>query len=259
MQFLEYRMYNVNVALTGGTGVSFTDSTLTADSDADFLIKRTSHVATSNLINLKLQDLYTGRFLFKSQEDLRLVSGTALSSITPNGFVPYNWPKPYLIHKLKQFKVSASDFSGSSNTLYLTFHGNAVSEYNKYNGYNPNEKRFTMPFAYESPSMVATASIGARVVGIIQVDEDADFVCTKLCGISTGAGTVSIVTQQDGSPMHWQNIPTHTSNLLGNSQFPNILPSPRFIRKRSTIWIEFANLTASSNTLVLSLQGYKRF
>lgn len=262
LQFREHFTYNVDfVSLIGGTGTSFTDASpnLTISSDADFLIKRTMHFATSNVANLKLQDLRTGRFLFKTQEDLRTISGTALSSITANGFVPYNWPKPYMVLRNKQLKVSAADASGVANTIRIAFHGEHIWDFNPYPNYDPtNTKRSRMSMTYESSALSPAAAINAKTNGNVRIDDDADFVCTKITGIVTGDGQVSIATQ-GMSNMHWQNSPTDVNNLIGNSQFPHTFSQPRFIPKNSTIYIEFTNLTALANTLTLQFHGYKLF
>ncbi len=262
-KFHEHFTYNVDlVSLAGGTGTTFTDASpnLTVSSDADFLFKRTIHNATSNLANLRLQDLATGRNLFKTQEDLRTISGTALSSITANGFVPYNWPKPYMVQRNRQMKVSVADNSGSTNTVRIAFHGEHIWDFNPYPGYDPTDnKRLRMPMTYETTAaLVPASSLNAKINGIVRVDDDADFVCTKITGVVTADGQVNLVTQ-GMSNMHWQNTPTDVNNLIGNSQFPHTFTAPRFIPRNGTIYIEFINLNAGANSLTLQFHGYKLF
>lgn len=257
--FREHFTYNVEfLSLAGGAGTAFTDNTLAISSDADFEIKRTIHYATSNIANLKIQDLKTGRFLFKTQEDLRAISGTALSSITPQGFVPYNWPTPYKIDRNKQIRFSVADNSGSTNTIRMALHGEHLWDQNPYSGYDPTEKRAVMPMVYESPVLTTAAPLNSKINGVLKIDDDADFICTKITGQVTGDGLVSMVTQSSMS-MHWQNIPTDINNFIGNSQFPHILSSPRFIPRNSTVYMEFTNLTVSANSLTIQLHGFKRF
>ncbi len=259
MEFREHFIYNVEfLSIAGGSGTVFSDNTLTISDKSDFSFERTIHTATSDLANLKIQDLKTGRFLFKSQEDLRDVSGKALSGITTTGWVPYYWPNHLRADRLKQIKFSLADNSGSTNTVRIAFHGSRILPQNPYAeyGYDPSEKRETLIQTYQSAAITTAAPLNSKAPGIIQTDSDADFICTKLTGIATGEGLVSIQTAGDN---YWQNIPTDTNNLLGNSQFPMRLVTPRFIPKKSTIYIEFTNLTASPNTLTLTFHGYKRF
>lgn len=257
--FSEYYIYNQNFTLTGGTGVLYTMSSLLINDNADFVLKRTSHIATSNVVNLKLKDLSTGRFLFKTQEDLRTISGTSLNSITANGFLPYNWPIPYQINKSKQVETHISDASGIGNTVRLAFHGDAVYENNPYKEYNPTDKQSIMPYVYETNTIVPASALNATAEYNLQINNDADFVCTKITGLCTDVGLVEIKTYSTGIASYWQNIPTHTNNLFGNSQFPNMLTSPRYIKRNTSISVVFTSLIAGANSLTLQFHGYKKF
>lgn len=252
-------IYNLEVTLPqSATGTSFTDAFLMIDSDSDFTIKKTIHVATDDRINLKLFDEQTGRFLFKGAEDLRAISGKTLSgSIGGNGFVPFIWPLPYKISRKTQLKMSGAEFANTvgDNTLRMSFHGDKMIDGEA--PYDIVSKKASVPIIYESPSIVTAAPLNSEQAGVLQIDNDSDFLCYKITGRSTGAGTISI--QDMTSNKYWQNIPTHVSNLFGDGQFPNILTSPRFIAKNSRLYITFKNLTASANTLNLYLHGEKRF
>ncbi len=264
MEFQEYFIYNIApAALAGGTGVVFSDTNLLM-ANHDFIFKRTIHVATSDVINVKIYNPDTGRYLFKGSDDLRHISGTSLNGITAYGFVPYNWPVPYRVKANTYMKFSFADNSGNPNTLYLAYHGDQVLPVAPLDMYDEpvdyslerQGKRKTMPIVYECPAITTGAAVGAQAQQIIQIDNDADFVCTKITGIATGTGFVTILDEQ--RRLAWQNQKTHIQTLLGNGQFPNVLTTPRFVKKNTPILVTFENLVGGANTLNIYLHGYKR-
>jgi len=263
--FREAFIYNINRVLALGTGVVFTEIPLKMLS-FDFEFKRTIHQATSNLIYCKILDNSTGKFLFKSFDDLRSISGTSLSSMTAQGFLPFNWPIPYTGKANKDISIYLSDFSGAENTIDLAYHGDAIRNETLLDmhgvpladGYWSRDfkEKKCVPIVYESTSMVASAGVGNIKQGYVNVSDDADFVCTKITGIVTNPGYVIIEDPSRGN--FWQNQKTHTGNLFGNGQFSNVLTSPRFIKKNTRLLITFENNHANQNTLQLYLHGYKR-
>ena len=68
--FREFYIYNINQVLSGGTGVTFTEIPLNMN-NFPFEFKRTIHRATDNRIYIKFFDNETGRYLYKTYEDLR--------------------------------------------------------------------------------------------------------------------------------------------------------------------------------------------
>lgn len=264
MEFLEYFVYNINPSLTAGSGTVFEDTNFLINV-YDYIFKRTIHVATSSLINVRLFNPQTGRYLFKGSDDLRHISGTSLNGITAYGFAPFNWPIPYRVKGNTYMKASLADASGAPNTLYLAYHGDNVIpvapldmhgepvDYNK----EKNGKIKIMPIVYESPTITTGAAVGAVASDSIRIDDDSDFVCTRITGISTGTGFIKVEDLK--RQVHWQNQKTHIQTLLGNGQFPNNLTSPRFVQKNSSLLITWENLVGGANSLQLFLSGYKRF
>ena len=262
MEFLEYFIYNIAPALSAGNGTVFQDSPLLI-SKYDFNFKRTIHVATSDLIYQKLFDSYRSKYLSKGSDDLRHVSGKSLSGITSYGFVPYNWHLPYRMKGNANVLIQLSDFSGNPNQLYLAYHGDQVLPVAPMDSHGEpvdysKEKQGKIkvePMIYESPAITTGAAVGAEAQDTIQID-DTDFVCTAITGITTDTGFVRIYDAN--RQLDWQNQKTHVQTLFGNGQFPNRLPSPRFVVRKSPINILFENLAGGANTLRLYLHGYKR-
>jgi hypothetical protein len=260
--FSEYFVYNIpTTTLSAGTGVTFTDVPLNI-SNNDFLFKRTIHFATANTIYKKILDNNTGRYLFKGAQDLRSVSGTALSGITTYGFTPYNWPNPYKANRNAVINIALSDFANNGNNIIdMAYHGDSLSQTHPIDVVGKpvdySEKRRTVPIIYALTTITPASTIGAQVQGVIITDVDADFVCTKITGVVTAASYISIY--DSGRDSYWQNIKTHSANLIGNGQFPNVLTSPRFVKAQSTLIITFENNVNSANALQLYLHGYKRF
>lgn len=264
--FREAFIYNINRTLALGNGTVFTEIPLKMLS-FDFDFKRTIHQATSNLIYCKILDNSTGKFLFKSFDDLRSISGTSLAGgITDNGFLPFNWPIPYTGKANKDISIYLADFSGVQNVIDLTYHGDAIRNEtvsdmhgvplaDRYWVSDLKEKK-CVPIVYESTSMVASAGVGEITQGYVNIDDDADFVCTKITGIVTNPGYVIIEDPNRGN--FWQNQKTHTGNLFGNGQFSNVLTSPRFVKKNTRLLVTFENNDAGQNTLQLYFHGYKR-
>jgi hypothetical protein len=262
MEFLEYFIYNIAPALAAGTGAVFADTDLLINK-YDFIFKRTIHVATSDLILMRLFNPDTSKYLSKGTDDLRHISGTSLNGITAYGFTPYNWHLPYRVKGNTRITASLSDNSGAPNQLYLAYHGDNVLQvapldmrgepvdYTK----DRSGKIKVEPVIYESPAITTGAAVGAEAQDTIHID-DTDFVCTKITGVSTGTGFVKILDERRN--LAWQNQKTHVQNLFGNGQFPNMLTSPRFIGAKTPLNITFENLVGGANTLRIYLHGYKR-
>ena len=263
MEFLEYFIYNISPALAAGTGAVFADTDLLINKH-DYIIKRTIHRATSDLILAKLFNPDTSKYLFKGTDDLRHISGTSLSGITAYGFVPYNWHLPYRVKGNTRLTMSLSDNSGAPNQLYLAFHGDNVLQVAPLDMHDEpvdytkdrSGKIKVEPIIYESPAITTGAAVGAEAQDTIQID-DTDFVCTKITGVSTGTGFVTILDEQRS--LAWQNQKTHVQNLFGNGQFSNMLTTPRFLKKKTPLNIVFENLAGGANTLRLYCHGYKRY
>lgn len=229
-----------------------TDYEIRTDSDADFEFIKTIHVATSDNFDLEYKDDTSGRFLNKGVMDARAVSSTVLSGISANGFIPFIWPRPYIISAASTFTVTATDNSGSNNTIRLSFHGSKL-----YPGNPPwiqNHYRAMLPYVYTTRATIAANGTDSLVIA---TDIDSDFMVYKLTGVRGGAALLTI--KDGGRDREWMNRSVHIDNLIGNGQFPNILPSGRFIYRGSPIAITIQDLSGSSNAIELHFIGLKMF
>jgi hypothetical protein len=252
MPYKEYYIYSIdNQELAGGNGTVFTDTDLRLDTDADFECIKRIHVATDDQILVAFKDDSFGRNLQNQPLDLRTISGTSIASITPNGFLPFVLPRPYLFRAATTITAALSDFSTSANAIRLSLHGAKIR-----NGQAPWAESWRATPAFDYTGSVTLAANGTASMNI-SINIDAHFVVRKITAIRAGA---ALITIKDGATdRQWMDRPIHIDNLAGNSQFPNILPAPRFIYKGSVINITLQDLSASSNFIRLNFHGEKLF
>lgn len=260
-EWAEYFVYSAEfLPLTGGTGVTFTDTEMRIDSDSDFEFVKTMYQPTTARFRVKYRDDTSGRYLQKGSQDIRTIGGTSLYTIapgnpTPPGFLPFIWPKPYRISSATTLTVQASDFSGLSVNTRLSFHGNKIRS-----GQAPwdREYRAIVPYVY-SISSSGTVSVAASqtLSTSIATDNDAPFLIQKIVGARTGP---ALVTMKDGArDRQWMNIAVHFDNLVGSGHYPNVLPSPRYIARGSVISITIQDLSAAANTVEINFVGVKLY
>jgi hypothetical protein len=206
-----------------------------------------------------LQDDAYGRQFQNTGMDLRAISGTILFAsgvvdigIHPNNFIPYIIPRPYLIRAGSTYTVAFSDFSGSSNSVRLTFHGAKLRV-----GQAPwaQQWKAKVPYTYSTGSFVVGANQSASININIQIDSH--FLVEKLMAVRSGPALVTL--KESGIGRQWMNTPVHIDNLFGNSQFPNILPAPRIVARGSSLNITIQDISGSSNTIELLFDGLKLF
>lgn len=266
MAFEEYYVYNTTFTnLAGASGTVFTENEIRIDTDADFKFIKTVHQPVTARARIRYRDDTNGRFLMKGSQDLRTISGHALYNVAPGnplppGFVPFIWPRPYIIPAATTFTVGASDFSGLTGTLRMAFHGTKLRQGTAPwdPGLDGKKYRAMVPYVYPL-STTGTVDIPASgsTTAAIATDNDAHFVVYKLVGARDGACTVTI---KDGArDRQWMNEAVHFDNLVGNGGFPNILPAPRFIPRGVVISIGLVDLSGSANTVELNLVGIKLY
>lgn len=252
--YKEYFVYDATKALTAGSGTVFEAINIKMDPDANFEIYRMSYIATDNRIKLKMSNIE--RNLFKNPVDIKTIAGSnnALTSGYSVMFMPFTWPRPFLIPAGSTLTIEAADFSGSANTMRLALHGAKIRS-----GYAPWEKQFRgyIPVAYGFDAGAQTVSASSTAVGRIEIEIDAHFVVEKITGIRTGAATIQITEGE--RQRDWSNTAIHIDNLIGNGSFPNILPAKRFIRKSSVIIVNMTDLSAASNSIEVNLIGQKLY
>lgn len=251
------------LVLPSGTGVVFSDVTVKMDSDADFEIIKRHHVAIDDRIRVRYQDDSFGRQFQNASMDLRAISGTVLESQVAmidigesiNNFMPYILPRPYLIAAGTTYTASYADFSGAANTLRETFHGAKIRQ-----GKAPWDQQWRAkpPYDYTTGSQVVTAGNTASLS--ISIGIDAHFLVQKIVGTRISGAPALISIRTGGNDRTWMDKPVHWDNIVGNGQFPNILPAPRLCERGSTIAITVQNLSlVNSGTYELILSGLKLF
>lgn len=266
--YKEYFIYSANfLPLAAGTGAAFTPVSVRIDEDAYFEFTKTTHIATSNRFRLKYRDDTDGRFLMQGAPDARTISGTILNGAWPvgisdNGFLPFIWPRPYIISPSTSFGVEASDFSGVANTIRISFHGSKIKA-----GKAPWDKEYRakVPFVYTFPettvsgftaNRIQLAANGTTTISIV-TDQDSAFRILKIVGVRTGA---ALITIKDGvRDRQWMDVPVHIDNLVGNSQFPNNLPSPRYVEPLGVISFTIQDLSGATNDIEINLIGEKLY
>jgi hypothetical protein len=257
----EYYAYDIAFTdLAAGAGATFTPGEIRIDTDADFEFVKTMYQPAAGRYRVRYRDDTNGRYLMKGSADLRAIGGTALYSMapvgpTPPGFVPFIWPKPYIINAATTFTVEIADYSGIISSPRLTFHGSKIRT-----GECPWMKKYRAEVPYTYPIATnAGVSVGASstTTAAIATDNDAHFLCYKIVGSRTGACTVAI---KDGArDRQWMNQAVTFDNLVGNGHFPHILATPRFIARGSVIAVVISDLSGAANVVDLEFVGVKLY
>jgi hypothetical protein len=261
--YKEYFIYSFEqVPLALGTGVAFSDVTVKMDSDADFEIIKRIHVAINDQIRVRYQDDSYGRQFQNVSMDLRGVSGTILQATgvvdigeSLNNFMPYILPRPYLVRAGTTYTSSYADFSGVANSIRESFHGAKIRQ-----GQAPWDQNWAAkpPYDYTTGANVITA--GNTAIVQISIGIDAHFLVQKIVGTRTSGAPALVTIRTGGNDRQWMDKAVHFDNLVGNAQFPNILPAPRLCERGSTISFTIQNLSAVfSGTYEIILSGLKLF
>jgi len=265
--YKEYYIYSFEaLALAGGTGNTFTDVTVKMDSDADFEIMKRHHVATDNRIRVKYQDDSYGRQFQNSSMDLRGISGATLEATgvvdigqSLNNFMPYILPRPYLVRAGTTYTASYSDFSGVANTIRESFHGAKIRQ-----GKAPWDQAWAAkpPYDYTTALNNTPTTIAAGGTAILQISIgiDAHFLVQKIVGTRTSGAPALVTIRTGGNDRQWMDKAVLFNNLVGNAQFPNILPAPRLVERGSTVSITIQNLSSVfAGTYEIIFSGLKLF
>lgn len=258
MAWKEFYSYTILFSnLAAGSGTTFTDGEIRFDTDSDFEFVKTMMYPNTAKVRVSYRDDTSGRFLQKGSQDIRTISGHAFFSnptINPTapGFLPFIWPRPYIISAATTLTVSAADFSGIESDFRLAFHGSKIRP-----GEAPwsGKYRAILPYIYSlTGGTIEIPANGSISVGI-PTDQDAHFVVHKMTGTRDGSCTVTI---KDASrDRQWMNSAVHFDMLIGNGTFPHNLSSPRFIARGSTIAVTLTDLSGSDNTVELNFIGTK--
>lgn len=256
--YKEYFILGQSDSLDAGDGTVFQQFTTKVDSDADFEFDKTTYVATNDRIKLKYKDDSVGRYLSKNAMDIKAVGGrNTLAMGDSNSFIPFIWPRPYVISAGTTFSVEAADYSGIANSLYMGFHGAKIRV-----GKAPWDSRYyqfraVVPFVYNFTGGAITVAASGTAIGSIEIDVDAHFLVQKVTGIRTGDALVLVSEAARGRD--WSSGSIHIDNLIGNGSFPNILPANRMIPKGSSVVINLTNLLDIPNIIDINLIGIKLY
>lgn len=261
--YKEYFIYSFeDLSLVAGSGVAFEDTVVKMDSDADFEIYKRSHVAIDNRIRVKYQDDSFGRQFQNTSMDLRAISGAVLEATgvvdigqSLNNFMPYIIPRPYLIRAGTTYTASYADFSGVANSIRESFHGAKIRQ-----GKAPWDQEWESmpPYTYTTGSQVITAGNTASLS--INIGIDAHFLVKKIVGVRTSQTPALVSVRTGGNDRTWMDKPVHFDNLVGNAQFPNVLPAPRLCERGSSIQVTIQNLSSTlSGTYEIVFDGLKLF
>jgi len=261
--YKEYFIYSFeDLSLAGGAGVIFDDVTVKMDSDADFEINKRIHVATDNRIRVRYQDDSYGRQFQNVSMDLRAVSGTKLETTgvvdigqSLNNFMAYMLPRPYLIRAGTTYTSSYADFSGVANTIRESFHGAKIRQ-----GKAPWDQEWSAKPPHDYTTGSFNIAAGGTAIIQISIGIDAHFLVLKLVGTRTSQSPALVTIRTGGNDRQWMDKAVHFDNLVGNAQFPNVLPAPRLCERGSTISITVQNLSALvAGTYEIVMSGLKLF
>lgn len=259
MSWKEYYVYNFeDTSLDAGTGNVFTDTVVRFDSDADFEAMKLHHIATSSEIFVRMQDDAYGRQFQNTRLDLRAVSGTRLFTtgvvdvgIHPNNFIGSIIATPMLIRAATTYTMQFADFSNLANSIRLSMHGAKIRT-----GEAPWKENWKakVPFYYSGRAVVGASSSASINISI---NIDSHFLVQRITGVRSDAATINII---DGATDRaWMDRPMHIDNLVGNSQYPNVLVAPRFVQRGAVINVQLQDLSAAENTIEVVLHGVKLF
>ena len=272
MAYKEYFVYTLSQALTASaTGIAFDPNTTRIDSDADFEFQKTTYVSglTANdsngndRVNVRYRDDSQGRYLLKDPLDIKMIAGrnTLLMGLS-SCFIPFIWPRPYVISAGTTFTVEMADYSNAGPNIRLAFHGAKVRP-----GQAPWDRRFraTVPFVYGFAAGTGTGftsglpSIAASSTKTvpISIDIDSHFLVQKIVAVRTGDALVSI--NEGARGRDWTNAAIHIDNLCGNGAFPNIMFANRFIFRGSVVNFNIQNLLGIANVIDIALIGTKLY
>ncbi len=245
MSYREYFVYGLTTTLVAGSGVSFTESNIRIDSDADFELHKLCYNATNGNVRVRMRDSSLGRYFIRDSSDLRAIASNFIGT-------PFITPRPVPILAGTNYIVELSDASGVANTVRFAFHGAKIRP-----GVSPWERKYRAVFPFPYGTQLQPVAASSTVSLRIEVDNDAHFLVDKITGHSQGSCTITI--RESSRDRDWSNAALHFDTIVGNGQFPNILYANRFVARGSVISIQVQDLSAVANQIEVILWGRKLF
>lgn len=251
-----YMASNISLDASSGAGTigTFKNTPIRVDSDADFEVQKIMFQATSPDIILRIRTSQ-GEYLMPENTNLQTFGGTQFNSVGPGSNV--NWFTPYILSWPFRFAASsdiileAADYSGSANTLRMCMWGAKI-----YCGKAPwDNPRYTRGQPVWRSTERQTLAGNASQVLTINMDSDADVFITKAQAVRTGAALVSV--NEGARGRDWGNTSSHIDNMFGSGQFAHKLSAPRFVPVNSSMTFNVQDISGSSNTIEIVLEGIK--
>lgn len=237
------------------SALSFIDRTIRIDSESHFELRSVSFVCTSPNFYIKYKDSNSESGLQKDPADVRLVGGRSNSLLTSSGvaFLPHRFIGSHILQSAGSFIASLADFSGSSNTIRLAFHGSKINRGDPpWIGTTYLDQEGV---GYTYPTIL-DVSANSSLPASILIDTGSDFLVEKISVVRSGAALISI---SDSREYLWFNTSMHVDNVAGAEMFQNDISKygGRFIHGGSLITIEATDLSGVANRICIGFTGRK--
>jgi hypothetical protein len=182
-------------------------------------------------------------------------TGVVDVGISLNNFMPYILPKPYLIRAGSTYTASYADASGVTNSIRESFHGAKIRQ-----GKAPWDQQWNAKPSYDYTTGSQAVAAGGTVSLQISIGIDAHFLVQKIVGVRTSQSPALVTFRTGGVDRTWMDKAVHFDNIVGNAQFPNVLPAPRLVGRGSTITVTIQNLSSTvAGTYEIIFSGLKLF
>lgn len=240
------------------TGTVFEEIAVRLDADAPFAVQSRTFQATSSDMFIEMVDTGKGRYLFDRRKHLRAIAGQPVAG-TNVGFAsneslfsPFPLLAPYIFDPAAEVILRAADNSNATNALYFALHGGKIRQ-----GKAPWDREWSDRYQFDYGDQVTVPANGTAPL-TININMDSHFLIRAIAG--TRASSSLTVRAVDGAEdRNWSNEPVRIDNFMGCASSPNVLPSPRFITRGSSITFTLVDTSGASNLTRIVLHGEKLF
>jgi hypothetical protein len=112
-----------------------------------------------------------------------------------------------------------------------------------------------MPYWYSTQNLSFLANTTQQLS--IKITAEAAFIATDLRAVTTGSCTLFI--RVDASDRQLMNQAQNIANIAGTAQRPGFLAKPWLIPANSTLTIDVTDISGSTNSIYLTLNGFKLY